>query len=86
MVVLMPTRGRVQLHDALARVSPKSASIIASSKFQMLHGHPKDQHCRKHSKSNKKVWTMQMYTSEQHAEYPTEHAQKIQRLVLKLSL
>jgi hypothetical protein len=55
MVVLMPTGGRVQLHDALARVSQKSASIIASSKFQMLHGHQNDQHCCKHSKSNKKV-------------------------------
>jgi hypothetical protein len=52
---MMPTGGRVQLHDALARVSQKSASIIASSKFQMLHGHPKDQCCCKHSKSNKKV-------------------------------
>jgi hypothetical protein len=55
MVVLMPTGGRVQLHDALARVSQKSASIIASSKFQMLQGHSKDQHCCKHSKSNKKA-------------------------------
>jgi hypothetical protein len=34
----------------------------------------------------RKFWTMQMYTSEQCAEYPTEHAQKIQRLVLKFSL
>jgi hypothetical protein len=31
----------------------------------------------------RKFWTMQMYTSEQRAEYPTEQAQKIQRLVLK---
>ena len=32
----MLTGGRVQLHEALARVSVKSASITASSMFQVL--------------------------------------------------
>jgi hypothetical protein len=86
MVVLMPTGGRVQLHDALARVSQKSASIIASSKFQMLHGHPKVNIAVNIQNPTKKFWTMQMYTSKQGAEYPTEHAQKIQRSALKFSL